>query len=292
MQSTSSPADESNGVSLESQKAALAFSSTGPNNRTVQSIAAQNTECRSCSINPWTVGRYLGCIITGLIIGGALANYAIYNIAPNPEHQIADVLKRFDLGHEPSIPAFYSAIVMLFAAATAAFLSVYDGDPANKRRTSWRILSFVLVLLAIDEVVMFHEMGTAAMEQLGLSGKLYFSWVIPGGIFAAVVAISFTKLLINLGWRTRLLFLASGAIFVSGAIGMELLAGIIFASAESELVALSSVAHVLSQAVEEGLEMIGMALFLCTLLDFINLQGISVWVAKKTADEQESLDAK
>ena len=73
---------------------------------------------------------------------------------------------------------------------------------------------------------------------------------------------------------------------------MELLAGIIFASAESELVAVSSVAHVLSQAVEEGLEMIGMALFLCTLLDFINLQGISVWVAKKTADEQESLDAK
>ena len=181
MQNTSSPADESNGVSLESEKAALAFSSTGPNNRTVQSIAAENAECRNCSINPLTVGRYLGYIITGLILGGAIANYAIYNIAPHPEHQIADVLKRFDLGHEPSIPAFYSAIVMLFAAATAAFLSVYDDDPANKRRTSWRILSVVLVLLAIDEVVMFHEMGTAAMEQLGLSGKLYFSWVIPGG---------------------------------------------------------------------------------------------------------------
>jgi hypothetical protein len=290
MPDTASPLDEQNSTASASQQAALPNKSDAPTQKPIQQLAAKNTDYRRCPINPWTVGRFLGCIITVLILGGAAANYAIYNIAPHPEHQVADVLKRFDLGHEPSIPAFYSAIVMLLAAGTAGFLSVYDGHPADRRRNSWRILALVLVLLAIDEVVMFHEMGTAAMEQLGLSAELYFSWVIPGGIFAAIVAISFTKLLINLGWRTRLLFLASGAIFVAGAIGMELLAGVIFAEAASELDALSSVAHVVSQAVEEGLEMIGMALFLCTLLDYINLEGISVWVAKTPVENRESLD--
>lgn len=259
---------------------------------TQSDMAAPTPPFQRCIIKPLTVGKYLASLIALLILVGAGANYAIYNIVPHPEHQIADVLKRFDLGHEPSIPAFYSAIVMLLAASTSAFLSIYDTSQKHNRRLSWRLLTLVLVLLAIDEVVMFHEMGTAAMEQLGLSGTLYFSWVIPGAIFAAVVGISFTKLLLSLGWRTRILFLASGAIFVSGAIGMELIAGIIFAGADTELDALSSVAHVLSQAVEEGLEMIGMALFLCTLLDLINIEGISIWTANITDSVRETANDK
>ena len=230
-------------------------------------------------IDPLRVGRYLGSIICGLVLGGAVANYSIYNVAPHPEHEVADVLKRFDLGHEPSIPAFYSAVVMLLAAATAAFLAVYDRGAQMRRRKSWLLLSVVLILLAIDENVMFHEMGTAAMNRLGLGGSLHFSWVIPGAIFSVLAAIAFSHLLINLGWRTRLLFVSSGVIFLAGAIGMEIMASMIFSNAESEMAAISSLAHVVSQAVEEALEMAGMALFFCSLLDFINLERISVWIS-------------
>ena len=291
MTNTASNANKTTGDQPARQPLESAYTQPVSEPQTDQTVSEGSQPYQRCAISPWFVGKLLGCIIASLVLIGAMANYAIYNVVPDPEHPIADVLKRFDLGHEPSIPAFYSAIIMLAAAATAAFLSVYDNHAENGRRFSWRLLTLVLVLLAIDEVVMFHEMGTAAMEQLGLNGQLYFSWVIPGSIFAAVVGISFTKLLLTLGWRTRSLFVASGAIFLSGAVGMELIAGVIFAGAESELEALSSVSHVLSQAVEEGLEMIGMALFLCTLLDLINIEGISIWVSGKPNHEMEKPNA-
>ena len=242
------------------------------------------------AVNPIKVGRYLACIITGLVLGGAIANYSIYNVAPDPEHEISDVLKRFDLGHEPSIPAFYSSVVMLLSAGTAAFLAVYDRGAQMRRRKSWLLLACLLTILAIDENVMFHEMGTAAMNKLGLSGSLYFSWVIPGSIFAVLAATALLHLLVLLGWRTRLLFISSGIIFLSGAIGMELIASKIFSNAESEVAAISSLAHVFSQAVEESLEMLGMALFFCSLLDFINLQGIRLWISTGPLEREGSLE--
>ncbi len=252
----------------------------GPGHRSTNTEdKRQSSELQRFPIEPWRVAKYLGCIITGLVVGGAIANYSIYNIAPHPEHEVADVLKRFDLGHEPSIPAFYSAVVMLLAAATAAFLAVYDHGAQMRRRKSWLLLCFVLTLLAIDESVMFHEMGTSAMNRLGLSGSLHFSWVIPGSIFAAVAALAFSHLLFNLSWRTRLLFICSGVIFLSGAIGMEILGSMIVSSYASEAAAISSLAHVLSQAVEEALEMVGMGLFFCSLLDFIKLERISLWIS-------------
>ena len=229
-------------------------------------------------INVRKTGRFFACIIIGVIFFGALANYSIYNVAPHPEHEIADVLKRFDLGHEPSIPAFYSSIVMLLAAAAAGFLAIYDTADQSRRRISWIFLSFILSLLAIDETVMFHEMGTAAMNKLGMGTSLYFSWVIPGSIFALIAGSMCTRLLLDLPRRTQLLFVTSAFIFLAGAIGMELIAGLIFSSSANELEAVSSTAHIISQAIEEMMEMAGMALFLCSLLDFINLQNISIWV--------------
>ena len=71
----------------------------------------------------------------------------------------------------------------------------------------------------------------------------------------------------------------SGVTFLSGAIGMEILGSMIVSSYESEAAAISSLAHVLSQAVEEALEMVGMGLFFCSLLDFIKLERISLWIS-------------
>jgi hypothetical protein len=63
-----------------------------------------------------------------------------------------------------------------------------------------------------------------------------------------------------------------------GAIGMEFVAGAIFAAAENEEAAMRSLKHVIVQAIEEGLEMTGMAVFLCTLVDYARRRGIRLQV--------------
>lgn len=206
----------------------------------------------------------LAVTIAVLVVTGAAANWMIYNLFP-PEHPIADVLRRLDLGHEPSIPAFYSAVMMLCCAG----LLYIVGRSAQRLRQSWLLLAFVFLFMALDEAVMFHEMVDTGVKMfVPTSGPFYFAWVLPGMAVVVAFGLLFLRLLSSLEHPTRTYFLASGIIFVSGAIGMEMVAGVIFDNAVDEAAALRSLSHVLSQAVEEGLEMIGIAMFFVALLDY------------------------
>ena len=235
--------------------------------------------------NPQLTARALAAAVVLVVTTGALANYAVYNLAPHPDHPVADVLKRFDLGHEPSIPAFYSASVMLAAAALLAFLGRVDQSGGPTRRRYWPALSLLLLCLAVDEVVMFHEMATKALDVLQLGGGLYFSWILPGLACAAIVGLLFRRFLISLGRRTGTLLTLAGVVFIAGALGMELVAGRIFSATATELDALRSVSHVVVQAIEEGLEMAGMAMFLWALVDYARMTELDI-VVRNTPSRQ------
>lgn len=224
-------------------------------------------------VSPRRIGRLFAWIIPPLVVVGAIANYAVYNVAPTPDHPLAAFLKRFDLGHEPSIPAFYSAAVMLLTAIFLTFVARVDKH-RNKPHRFWYFLSVLFLALSIDEAALFHEMADSAMSMLDLNKYLYFSWVVPGAIFAAVVGFSSLAFLSTLPARTSRWMIASGVVFVVGAVGMEVVAGVIFSQSTNEEEAMRSLAHVLSQAVEEGLEMVGVAMFLTCLFDYVHRAGV------------------
>lgn len=225
--------------------------------------------------SPKRIGKLFAWIIPPIVIFGALANYAVYNLAPSPDHPIASFLKRFDLGHEPSIPAFYSASVMLITGIFLLFVAQVDRQRKKPHRF-WYLLSVLFVALSIDEAALFHEMADSAMSMLNLNRYLYFSWVVPGTIFAAIVGIGSLRFLLTLPPRTYRWMIASGIVFVTGAVGMELIAGVIFSNSASEEEAIRSVAHVVVQAIEEGLEMVGIAMFLTCLFDYVHRAGIQI----------------
>ncbi len=227
-------------------------------------------------LDPRRLAKLFAFVISLIVVIGAAANYAVYNLAPDPDHPIADVLKRFDLGHEPSIPALYSATVMLMISGMLVFFAYFDQSDGGRHRRAWLLLAVLFLCLGIDEVVMFHEMASSALERLNLSGPFYFSWIIPGAIFAATIGLLSVRFLWSLNVVTRRLMVLSGIVFLCGALGMEFIAGVIFSAAENEEAAIRSVAHVLIQAVEEGLEMAGMAIFLCALVNHANLVGLVI----------------
>ncbi|MCM2375137.1 hypothetical protein [Aporhodopirellula aestuarii] len=219
-------------------------------------------------------------LITTLVVWacGTIANFVIYCVIGTPESQIGDVLKRFDLGHEPSIPAFYSATLLLASGGILGFLGVYDKSDQGRRLRYWRFMAIVMTALAIDEAVMFHEMGDALMRMTPMGDLLYFSWIIPAGLFVIVVGLLNLRFILNLPPRTKRLILLSGVIFVTGAIGMESVAGVIFSAAEDELAAQQNIAHVISQSIEEALEMLGVVTFIFALLNYIESSQIKLYV--------------
>ena len=77
------------------------------------------------------------------------------------------------------------------------------------------------------------------------------------------MALFFRGFLFALEARTRNLIVASGAIFVSGAIGVEMLEGIIIPT-----LGVGSLDYTAAEMLEEGLEMSGVVLVLYALTDY------------------------
>lgn len=213
-------------------------------------------------VRPARVARALAIVMAVLVVVGLIANRLVYSVAPDIEAPLARAAARFDLGLEPSVPALFSTFLL---AACAVMLAVNGratprGAPG---RGGWWLLAIVFVALAIDETVMIHEMADDTLHRvLGTSGVLYFAWVIPGALFTLAVALASLRLLIALDARTRALFLLAGVVFVGGAIGMELIAGVVVEASGPE-----SVGHMIEQGIEETMEMSGSILFLYALLD-------------------------
>ena len=223
-------------------------------------------------LQPGKVARGLTIIVSILATVGTVANYVIYHVATDPDAKLARLMQRFDLGHEPSVPALYSSLALMGSAALLAIIGFGKRRQQARYAKHWLALSLIFVGLSIDECVMIHEMiDNYTANFIERSGALHFVWVIPGGLFVLFTGLAYLGFLRHLEARTRWLFIQAGALFVFGAIGMEMVAGVI---AESS--GLESLHHTFSQAVEETCEMLGVVLFIYALLDYLdrNVAGI------------------
>ena len=198
-----------------------------------------------------------------VVISGSVANFLIHQVVDDETSYLTDIFNRFDLGHEPSIPSFFSSVLILFAASIAFLNCLLK----SKAKMSWQVAGVVLVCLAVDETVMFHEMLNAGMKAGGFSeSQFYFPWTVLGALFVIVVFIVTLPILIQSQRKYSIRFVAAGAIYVTGAIGVENIAANIFFHAGSEAEGVKTISHWIAQTIEETLEMVGMAFFAISAL--------------------------
>ena len=102
----------------------------------------------------------------------------------------------------------------------------------------------------------------------GLSGIFYWAWVLPALVLVGGFGLAMVPFLLSLPRRGAALFIASGALFVGGALGLEMASGYVITARgeEAPLVALLAIC-------EETLEMLGLALFTGALCDHLARQN-------------------
>ncbi len=200
------------------------------------------------------------------------------------------LLTRFEVGDDASIPTWYSSFALLLCSILLATVAAAKKRYRDRYVLHWSFLSIIFLLLSVDEVATLHEAGGGAVELLvesigyTPSGFFYTAWVIPGIIFALVVALAYLRFLAHLPSKTRILFLVAGAIFVAGALGMEMLSArlISFYGYENlESIPFSArIVISMQTAVEELLEMLGVVVFIYALLSYISsyVKEVSVQV--------------
>lgn len=174
------------------------------------------------------------------------------------------VVRIFNFDWERNVPSLFASVQI----GTASLLLTIIGAIRKTRGESylsWFILAFIFLYLAADEAIGIHERFTYPLqERFGLSGIFYFGWVVPYGIATLIFGLCFARFVVSLPARIRNIMILSGFVFLTGALGFEMLSGFHMADVGHRTIYYSVLA-----TCEELLEFLGIALFIYALLLFI-----------------------
>ena len=223
------------------------------------------------SLRPRMIVRTLAACIVVLVVlgvGGAL-------VAPRITHGwIARVVRLVSLDGEWNLASWYATLTLGLCAVLLALLASATRQAGRRFVGRWRALGLVFVYLALDEGVGIHELLTQPTRSLlPGDGWLQFAWVIPAGVLAGIVALASLPLLRDLPRRTAGLMIAGGALYVTGAIGMETVSGF-FLTIED----MQTLGYTLASSLEETLEMVGVLVFIHALLGELTARTCEVRV--------------
>ncbi|WP_413873169.1 hypothetical protein [Albidovulum sp.] len=185
----------------------------------------------------------------------------------------------FMLHNERSVPTWFSVILIAMNMVLLVLNGVADRQLRGATSTlCWLSLAAIFAFLSLDEQVTIHEaIGDRIGTAYEVGGFLSFPWIIAGSVFTAAVGLGCLGFLRRLPCRTARLFVLSGAIFVGGALVVEMIEGGTIAAFGF------GAAYYLLVLVEETMEMLGQALFAFALLDHLALAGRPIRLASPVA---------
>ncbi len=161
----------------------------------------------------------------------------------------------FDVDEEESIPTWFSSMLLFVTSLTLFLVAALCRQCKDSNSKYWTGLGIGFAFMSADEIAGFHETLNTVIE---------ISWAVPGLVVALIIGGMYLKFLSALPSATAVRFMMSGAIFVGGAVGVEL-------ATEPYLYndALNTMAYNLWTPVEEGMEIGGVILFLASIFAYI-----------------------
>jgi hypothetical protein len=217
-----------------------------------------------------SVTQFLLRVVACLAVISFLTRMTLYFL---PDYPSRDFLAMaFNVDGEGNIPTLYSFLALLFSSFLLGAIAYAKSLDRCRYQHHWKILSFIFLGLSLDEVFQWHEHLIGLRSLLHATGFLYFTWVVPMGFLVAIFLLSYSKFLFHLPVSTKKLFVAATAVYIGGAIGMEMVGGYLASTRGQE-----NVAYVLETTIEESLEMLGIVVFIHALISYIktSLGGVS-----------------
>jgi hypothetical protein len=161
------------------------------------------------------------------------------------------------LSFEGNLPTWYASVLPLICAGLLGWISAGE----TRDRGHWRALALGFVAISIDEVVGLHELLSPLIDT---DGALHFGWVIPAGALVLVLGLTYLGFLLRLPRETAKQFTLAGALYLTGALLLELPLGY-----WTERHGDDGLGYALIDWCEETLEFVGLTLFARHLLDLL-----------------------
>ena len=214
---------------------------------------------------PSAVARVLGAVALFFVVlstAGQLVKYL------TGHDELMGLLSLTYVDDEWNFPTLFSVLLLAVASLFLAVVSVLARKQKDPDTWRWAVLSFGFLYLAFDEGLALHErLGDVLRALLGQSAEseLPTSYLVIRGLIAAVIlGLLFSGFLRRLPARTRFSFLFGGALYLGGAVVIDIL-GAKWVVAHTE----QNLTFVFIATVEEICEMAGVILFIYALLRYL-----------------------
>lgn len=176
------------------------------------------------------------------------------------------LVRLFHIGEEGNITTWYSALSLLFCAILLAIIGYAKKETADPFTRHWNVLALIFLYISLDEAASIHEITMRPLQTMfNASGIFYFGWVIIAIPLVLLFSVMYLKFLLHLPRTFRRLFIIAGVLFVTGALGLELVEGYFYSQ---ELTRWGPIVPLLTTA-EEFLEMVGIVVFIYALISYL-----------------------
>ena len=176
------------------------------------------------SLSIGNITRVLILIAFFLAVQSITGKYVEDYVGENGSHFLWETVRLFNINRESSIPTWYASSLLLVASG---LLGIVAYTKRTNREPYWRYwlgLAFIFLYISIDEASAIHEIFTEPVQGLmNTSGPLYFAWMVVFIPLVLLFGLVYFRFWLNLPARIRTLFFLAGAIYVGGAVGIEMI---------------------------------------------------------------------
>jgi hypothetical protein len=216
------------------------------------------------SISPGRLCQVLAIATVCLTVLGSAVQVFKYSLGHD---YLLGLRPLFDLSSDISVPSWYASVTLLLCALLLAIIFKAKRRDKDRFALHWGVISLIFLYLSIDEAARVHETigATLRLKFTGSThGLLHYTWVIYGAAFVVVVAAFYIEFLAHLPAKTRQLFILAGFIYVSGALGMDMVNG-----RYADFHGSQNLTYQAMTVVEEFLEMTGIIIFVYAIMSYM-----------------------
>lgn len=214
------------------------------------------------TIAPKRVAVFLFCVVVSLTLASLAVNFSSYILGHG---RLFGLVNLFNVDAEANIPTWFASVSLMACSGLLAAIAQIQSHESTTKASDWRTLAGIFLFLSIDELASLHELLIDPVrDTLGVTGIFYFAWVIPYIVLVVLLGIRFLKFLTQLPAQTRHSFILAGALYVGGALGMEMIDGL-YASVYGK----ANFTYAAMTNLEEFLEMLGIVVFIHSLLVYL-----------------------
>ena len=216
-------------------------------------------DSRPCRVMPGTVFAVIVCPLVVLLAVSLGQDLMLYSPQGN---RLESKIWMLDVDVERSFYTWYSSILLFIAGQLCVLVGFARWHQPGAMRWHWLVIGLVFLMLSGDEALSIHEkLGEYVADTLQTTGIFFFAWTIPAMALVALGLLAYVPFLRTLRPGDRWLMLLAAAVFLSGAIGTEMLSG-----AHVEQYGVETLQYRLLVSLEEALEGLGACLFILSVL--------------------------